>query len=287
MKYAFIKEQRRHHPVARLCAALKVSRSGYYAWLSRPLSQRALSNQRLLKQVVQIYADSLKTYGSPRIHAALRHQGECISLGRVARLMQRSQIAARPSKRHKRTYQLREPQVPADNLLNRQFYTMKPNRSWVSDITFIETKQGWLYLAVVLDLYSRAIVGWSMSQKIDGKLVLDALKMAVDQRSPRASVLVHSDQGSQYTAQSYRRYLQDNKMICSMSRKGECHDNAVAESFFHTLKTELVYGKKYATRAEAKQDIFKYIELFYNRKRLHSYLNYQAPLEYEKINAVA
>ena len=174
-----------------------------------------------------------------------------------------------------------------DNLLDRQFDAREPNQKWVSDITFIETKQGWLYLAIVLDLYSRAIVSWSMSDKINGQLVKDAMQMAVEQRGITSPVLVHSDQGSQYTAASYQALLKQHGLTCSMSRKGECHDNAVAESFFHTLKNELVHDKQYRTRADAKQSIFKYIELFYNRQRRHSYINYQAPLVYENITTLA
>ena len=240
-------------------------------------------NQRLVSAMHNIFAHTMQTYGSPRMHAELQVKGFEVSLGRVERLMRHHGIQAKQAKRSKRVYQQRQSQPAQPNLLNRQFAAEQPNEKWVSDITFIETRQGWLYLAVVLDLYSRAIVGWSMSNKINGQLVLDALNMATAQRSPQRGVMVHSDQGSQYTAALYTDTLKELGMTCSMSRKGECHDNAVAESFFHSLKVELVYGQKFKTRNEARQAIFKYIELFYNRKRRHSYLNYQAPLEYEKI----
>jgi transposase InsO family protein len=218
------------------------------------------------------------------MHAELVAQGHSIGRGRVERLMSSNAIQAKQARRNKRVYKLRGAQISVGNILDRQFYASAPNKKWVSDITFIETREGWLYLAIVLDLYSRAIVGWSMGKSINGQLVRDALAMAVEHRFIDSQVLVHSDQGSQYTAHAYHETLQNYGMVCSMSRKGECHDNAVAESFFHSLKSELVYDEKYLTRAEAKQSVFKYIEIFYNRKRRHSYLNYQAPLVYETMN---
>jgi transposase InsO family protein len=241
----------------------------------------------IVKAMRQIHVNVMETYGSPRMHVELVESGFAISLGRVERLMRAHGIVAKQSKRHKRTHQHRATQGPAENVLNGEFGASMPNEKWVCDITFIETRQGWLYLAIVLDLYSRAIIGWSMSEQINGKLVEDALAMAIEQRDGAGPTIVHSDQGSQYTSAAYRQQIKDFGMLCSMSRKGACYDNAVAESFFHTLKNELVYDKRYETRAEAKQSIFKYIELFYNRKRRHSYLNYQAPLEYEKMQAVA
>lgn len=287
MKYAFIAEHCHEHRVKILCRVLKISRSGYYAWRARAPSERAYEALEIVRIMKQIHAATLETYGSPRMHVELVESGICVSLGRVERLMRAHGIVARQSKRHKRTYQHRTTQGPAENLLNREFDAAGPNEKWVCDITFIETRQGWLYLAIVLDLYSRAIVGWSMSEQINGRLVENALAMAIEQRRAGGPTLVHSDQGSQYTSVAYRQQLSRSGMQCSMSRKGACYDNAVAESFFHTLKNELVYDRRYETRAEAKQSIFKYIELFYNRKRRHSYLNYQAPLEYEKMHAVA
>ena len=226
-------------------------------------------------------------YGSPRIYAALKREGEQVSKGRVERLMRNHQLVATRSKRHKRIYLRREQQQAADNYLSRNFRATKPNTKWVSDITFIPTQEGYLYLATVLDLYSRAVIGWAMSKRINGQLVLNALDMAIDRRGSPTGVLVHSDQGSQYTAEVYREKLKANGMQCSMSRKGECQDNAVAESFFRTLKEELVYERKYACRASAKQSIFKYIEIYYNRQRLHSTLGYKPPDEYERMHAVA
>lgn len=287
MKYAFIAEHCHEHRIQVLCRVLKVSRSGYYAWLTRPMSERERHAAEIVEAMRQIHVATMETYGSPRMHVELVESGFSISLGRVERLMKAHGIVAKQSKRHRRTHQHRVTQGPAENVLNGEFYAAGPNEKWVCDITFIETLQGWLYLAIVLDLYSRAIVGWSMSEQINGKLVEDALAMAIEQREVTGPTLVHSDQGSQYTSAAYRRQIEGSGMICSMSRKGACYDNAVAESFFHTLKTELVYGKRYGTRAEAKQSIFKYIELFYNRKRRHSHLNYQAPMEYERMRAVA
>ena len=287
MKYAFIEQHRDMFRVYRMCEVLGVSTSGYYAWLSRCPSQRWQENLALLEQIKRIHQQVRETYGSPRMHVELVESGLNVSLGRVERLMRRHGIQAKQSKRHKRTHQHRTSQVAAKNVLNREFYAEQPNEKWVSDITFIETRQGWLYLAIVLDIYSRAIVGWSMSNKIDGELVHNALNMAIEQRDVTSPVLVHSDQGSQYTASSYREKLDTHGLVCSMSRKGECHDNAVAESFFHTLKNELVHDKLYDTRAEAKQSIFQYIELFYNRKRRHSSVGYKAPFEYEMMTTAA
>ena len=285
MKYAFIREQRQHHALVHLCAALGVSRSGYYAWLTREPSPRARANAELVTEMQRIHGEVSRSYGSPRMHVELLHRGYSASRGRVERLMRAHGIRAERSNRHRRCRRHREVQPPEPNHLDRQFYAARPNEKWVSDITFIETRQGWLYLAVVLDLYSRAIVGWSMRHRLTADIVTDALSMAVQHRDEARGTLVHSDQGSQYTAAGYRNELSRRGMIASMSRKGECHDNAVAESFFHTLKEELTGDEMFSTRDAAKQAIFRYIELFYNRKRRHSYLGYQAPLAYETINA--
>lgn len=284
MKFEFIQQNRKEYKLIRLCNALEVSPNGFHDWLNRKPSTRRQESNRLLSEIKMLHEINKKRYGSPRIHAALIKQGEQVSRGRVERLMRQHNIVALRAKRHKRVYKQRLSQLGADNILDRNFKASTPNKKWVSDITFIPTREGYLYLATVLDLYSRAIVGWSMSDRINGELVLDALDMAIEHRGTPQGVLVHSDQGSQYTAEAYREKLKTQNMVCSMSRKGECHDNAVAESFFHTLKEELVYNENYATRYEAKQSIFKYIELYYNRQRLHSYLDYNAPFEYERMN---
>jgi len=285
VKYAFIHEQRLHHPLVRLCAALGVSRSGYYDWVTREPSPRVQANAELVTEIRQIHGEVYRSYGSPRMHVELLHRGYHASRGRVERLMRVHGIRAERSNRHRRCRRHREVQPPEPNILDRQFHAAAPNQKWVSDITFIETRQGWLYLAVVLDLYSRAIVGWSMRPRLTADIVQDALHMAVQHRDEVRGALVHSDQGSQYTSAGYREDLARYGMVASMSRKGECHDNAVAESFFHTLKDELTVGDMFKTREEAKQEIFRYIELFYNRKRRHSYLDYQAPLVYERMKA--
>ena len=284
MKYAYIEKESLNHKTKVLCDVLGVSRSGFYDWKNRKPSKRALENEALLQKLRTLHEMHKQRYGSPRMHAALEKQGVNVSKGRIERLMRQHQIVSRRTKRHKRVYIQRQQQKSADNILAREFNAEQPNNKWVSDITFIPTREGYLYLAIVLDIYSRAIVGWAMSYRINGELVLDALDMAIEHRGSPKNVLVHSDQGSQYTAEAYREKLKNHKMTCSMSRKGECHDNAVAESFFHTLKDELVYEENYATRQEAKQSIFKYIELYYNRQRLHSFLGYEAPLEYERIH---
>lgn len=284
MKYAYIREASKHHDTAMLCDVLGVSCSGYYDWKDRKPSQRERANQKLLGKIQVLHEAHRQRYGSPRMHAALVKSGEQVSKGRVERLMQKHQIVARRARRHKRVYIQREQQKAPPNVLSREFHAAVPDRKWVSDITFIPTREGHLYLAIVLDIYSRAVVGWAMSRRINGDLVLEALDMAITHRGSPKGVLVHSDQGSQYTAEAYRDKLNQNDMVCSMSRKGECHDNAVAESFFHTLKEELVHDKRYVTRRQAKHSIFKYIELYYNRQRLHSYLGHEAPMVYERIH---
>jgi len=285
VKYAFIQEQVCHHTVITLCSVLKVSRSGYYSWRTRKPSQRTIDDQAVIKSIVAIHDETLQSYGSPRMHVELTEAGHRISVGRVERLMSNNSLAAKQGKKNKQRQHHRNGIAHVANILDRQFTAASPNTKWVSDITFIETREGFLYLAVILDLYSRAIVGWSMSHKIDEVLVQDALTMAVDRRALKNGLLLHSDQGSQYKSKGYQQRIKSLNMICSMSRKGECHDNAVAESFFHSLKTELINDHVYQNRSVARQEIFKYIEIFYNRKRRHSTLHYQAPLNFEIMNA--
>lgn len=282
MKYAFIRAQSRYHAVRRLCSVLKVSTSGYYDWRGRPLSITAKANQRLVTKIRCYHQASRGTYGSPRIQHDLLASGERVSRQRVARLMRAEGIQSKMAKRFVITTNSKGTTAPAPDRLQRQFRTQAKNQAWVSDTTFIRTRQGWLYLAVLLDLYSRQVVGWSMSDRNDTKLVADALMMAIWRRGDLRDVIVHSDQGSTYASGSYRQLLKENGMRCSMSRKGECHDNAVAESFFGTLKTERVDDADYRTRQEARQSLFEYIEVFYNRQRRHSYLGYLSPAEYER-----
>jgi len=286
VKYTFIKEQRQYHSLRQLCSVLNVSSSGYYNWVNRSLSATAKVNQRLITKIRCYHKASRSTYGSPRIHKDLIDEGEKISRQRVARLMRAEGIQSKMTKRFVVTTDSRKTISPAPDRLQRQFTHQKKDKAWVSDTTFIRTRQGWLYLAVILDLYSRKVIGWGMSERNDKKLVIDALKMAVLYRGKLKAVIVHSDQGSTYASGDYRQQLKDHGLLCSMSRKGECHDNAVAESFFSSLKTELVDSEDYRTRQQARQSIFEYIEVFYNRKRRHSYLGYISPVEYERENAL-
>ena len=280
MKYAFIKQHRQQHAVAYLCSVLAVSRSGFYDWVCRAESDRAKRHRCLSQQIKSFFEESHQTYGAVRICRDLREAGQRVGKNTVALLMRRAGLLPKTLRRFRITTDSRNTKA-MPNLLAQQFSTDKPNHRWVSDMTFIPTRQGWLYLAVVLDLFSRACIGWSMSERMRSSLALDALNMAVLRRAPDKPVLVHSDRGSQYGADDYQQRLKSNGMIASMSRKGHCWDNAVAESFFHTLKTELTHHQLYPSRLQAKESVFKYIEVFYNRKRRHSFLNYQAPMVYE------
>lgn len=284
MKYAFIQTHRRHHPVRSLCALLGVSPSGYYDWSGRPESKRSTTNRALLHDIHAIHRRSRGTYGYPRVHAELKAQGHAVGRHRVARLMRSAGIRARMTTLWARSRQGRTEEHIETNKLNRMFYAERPNQRWVGDITHIPTAQGWLYLAAVMDLYSRRIVGWSMHHRPAASLSTDALDMALQQRKPSACLLMHSDQGMQYRTAHYHHMLDDHGIECSMSRKGNCLDNAAMESFFHTLKMEHVYHHRYRTREEARQSIFDYIEVFYNRQRRHSTLNYMTPMEYEQYN---
>jgi len=281
VKYAFIREHRTVHKVARLCDLLEVSSSGYYDWLDRPESHRARENKRLTDKIRRFHQASREIYGSPKIHEDLLAEGEQCSAKRVARLMKVADIKSKMARKFVITTNSKNTLQPAPDLLKRNFTVDNSNEAWVSDTTFIATREGWLYLAVILDLFARQIIGWSMSTSNNAVLVQDALTMAIWRRGKVKDVIVHSDQGSTYASGSYQQQLSRNNLRCSMSRKGECLDNAVAESFFGSLKNELVYHEDYRTRAEARQSIFEYIEVFYNRKRRHAFLNYMTPVEYE------
>ena len=284
MKYTFIAANTVEFRVKRMCHALSVQRSGYYAWRRRTPSTRAQANEVLLKLIREEHETSRKTYGSPRIKKVLERKGVLCGKNRVARLMRMHGIAAK--KRHKwhpTTTQRKPGVVPAPNWLNQEFTAVAPNRKWVSDFTYIDTAEGWLYLATVLDLFSRKVVGWAMSEWMDTDLVETAWQMALLGRRPEPGLLHHSDQGSQYTSAAYQKSLTTAFVQLSMSRVGNCYDNAVAESFFGTLKTECVTGQ-FATRALAHTSIFEYIEVWYNRQRLHSTLGYLSPVEFERSN---
>lgn len=285
MKYRFIRDNRSRHPLTWWFSALGVSKSGFYDWLNGPESERSKQDKHLLACIKEIHTDSRETYGAPRIHKELQVQGARCSKKRVQRLMRDNDIRTKAYRRQKRGGIARNDEGIGENKLQRQFHAREPNQRWVSDITMIPTRVGWLHLAVVMDLYSRAIVGWSMNASMTAQLVKDALTMALWRRGKPSGVLVHSDQGSQYQSSDYRDTIAEHGLIPSMSRKGNCWDNAAMESFFHTLKTELTHHERYRNREEAKQNVFEFIELFYNRKRRHSYVGYMAPLEYERLTA--
>ena len=267
-----------------MCCVLAVSTSGYYAWRGRPQSQRAQDNLELVARIKEVHASSRETYGSPRVHAELvQGQGIHCNKKRVERLMRIHDIRGRTRRRRRvQTTDSNHSLPVAPNLLDRQFEADLPNRKWVADITYVPTDQGWLYVAAVLDLFSRRVIGWSMSNTMCTLLVKDALEMAISLRHPQAGLLHHSDRGSQYASAEYQAVLQTGQAVASMSRAGNCYDNAAMESFFGTLKCELIHDRHYRTRAEARQDIFEYIEVFYNRQRRHSSLGYLSPVAYEE-----
>jgi len=288
MKYAFVDEHRASYPVERLCRTLEVTASGYYAWRRRSPSPRTLANQALLVDIRASHARSRRTYGSPRVHADLAAQGRGCSRNRVARLMRQDRLQARPRRRFRPKTTQVDPSLPvAPNRLQRPFQASAPNQTWLSDITYVATAEGWLYLAVVLDLYSRRVVGWAMAERLETPLVLSALRLALGRRRPPACLLHHSDRGSQYASRDYRAVLTSSGAQASMSRAGNCYDNAPMESFFATLKVEQVHRQHYPTRAEARQDIVAYIEGFYNPTRRHSALGYRSPMEFEQATSVA
>lgn len=284
MKYRFIRRHEDDHCVVHMCEALEVSPSGYYDWLKRPPSKRALEDKRLLGRIREIHVGSRRAYGADKTWHELRAQGEHCGRHRVARLRREHGIEAERKRRFRRSYAARNNEAAAPNMLQRDFRVSEPNTAWVSDTTFVPTRRGWLYLAIVLDLYSRRIVGWSMSERNDRRLVIDALTMAIDWRRPGTGLIHHSDQGIQYGCSMYRELLNAHAMIQSMSRKGNCLDNAVAESFFSNLKNELVHHCTFNNREEARTAIFDYIELFYNRQRRHQYLGYRSPEEFEMMS---
>jgi len=270
-------------PVTRMCEVLNVSPSGYYAWRKRPVSAREMANQQLVEKIKAVHAASYETYGSPRIYHELRAQGVACSQNRVARLMRLYHIRAKQSRRYKATTKRNKAHAAAPNLLKRDFTADRPNHKWLSDITYIPTEEGWLYLALILDLYSRRIVGWAMLARMTSALTLAALQMAIHRRRPGSGLIHHSDQGSQYTDQVYQTLLKDRGIQVSMNGVGTWYDNAPMESFIGTLKSELVHHRSYRTREEAKPDLFFYIEAFYNRRRRHSSLDYLSPEAYEQL----
>ena len=280
MKFAFIQAEKASFPVTLLCRVLQVSRQGFYASQSRPESARRVVDGRLSVEIAAIHAASRRCYGSPRIHAELRARGHCTSRKRVARLMRASGLVAR----RRRRFRVSSPSTAlatVGNVLDRQFATTAPNRRWVSDITYLTTAAGWIYLAVVLDLFSRRVVGWATSDRLGDGLALEALTMSLTRRRPTAGLVHHSDRGPQYISDQYGAVLAHHGIIMSLSRRGNCWDNAVAESFFATLKVELIYETHWLTRADVQRALFEYIEVFYNGQRRHSSLGYLSPRAFE------
>lgn len=281
MRYAFIQDNKHEFSVALMCALFQVSRSGFYAWLTRTPSKRDQANKALDAKIKSIFVTHKQRYGAPRITRELKKQNEVCSHTRVANRMKVMNIKAVAKKKFKVTTDSKHSLPVYNNVLNRDFTATKPNQKWCCDISYIHTDEGWLYLAVVIDVYSRAVIGWSMNQRMNKALVCDALTMALFRRKFPKDVIVHSDRGSQYCSLRYQSLLKNHRLIGSMSRKGNCWDNAIAESFFHTLKVELIHTEKYATREQAKQSIFQYIEGYYNQSRPHSSIDYKAPFEFE------
>ena len=286
MKYAFIREHRKVFPVASMCRVLRVHRSGFYAWSRQPLSARAREDERLAGMIRSAYANSGGIYGGPRIHRDLGEWGVRCGQKRVARLMRQEKLRALRGYKRPR-YKSGKLAVVAPNHLEQRFKTDKPNQAWVTDITYIGTREGWLFLTVVIDLFSRLVVGWSMKPTLEREGVLDALLMAIWRRKPKEQVIVHSDQGSQYGSDDWGRLLKAHGLVASMSRRGNCYDNAVAESFFSSLKKERVRRRLYPTRDDARAEIFDYIEVFYNRARRHSHIGHISPVDFERLQAEA
>ncbi len=280
MRYACIDRRRRSYPIRMMCRSLKVSASGYYAWRNRPASRRTRLNRALTQTIRLIHAQSDGTYGSPRIHAELRASGLTCGRAKVARLMRNAGLKGCPKRRFR--VSSKRGLVPASNLLEQDFSAAAANERWASDITFIWTGQGWLYLAVVMDLYSRKIIGWSMSRRINRHIVVDAMKMALNRRRPERGLIHHSDRGSQYLSDDFQDLLLQHGITCSMSDRGSCYDNAVVESFFASLKRERTKRRSYRTRDEARADLFEYIEHFYNRQRRHGYVGNISPVAFEE-----
>ena len=283
MRFQFIEDHRDEFPVRLMCKVLKVSTSGYYAWRGRPPSKREMANRALTAKIKEEFEKSGETYGSPRIYQVMRKLGLMCSPNRVARLMRAADLKAKQTRRYRSTTKRNKADRAAPNRLRRDFRATAPNRKWVADITYIATQEGWLYLAVIMDLFSRRIVGWAMSPRMTSALTLRALDMAIRRCRPEPGLIHHSDQGSQYTDSEYQAVLAAHGIVASMNGVGTWYDNAPMESFFGTLKSELVHHRSYRSRAEASPDLFYYIEAWYNRRRLHSALGYESPEVYEQL----
>jgi putative transposase len=281
MKFAFIHAEKACFPVAALCRLLGVSRQGYYAYAKRPPSNRLKQDKALQERVKEVHARSRGTYGSPRVYAALLQSGERVGKRRIERALRSLGLRGRSPRRWRTTTRANPAHPIVGNVLDRNFAASRPNQRWVTDITYVWTAEGWCYLAAILDLFSRSVVGWALDATLSTSLPLEALNRAVRRRRPDAGLMHHSDRGCQYTSAEYRGALAELGITVSMSRKGNCWDNAVAESFFATLKTELVYGRSWQSREELRRAVFEYIEVFYNRQRLHSAIDYRTPAQAE------
>lgn len=282
MKYQFIRDHAQWFEVQQMCTTLGVSRSGYYGWRRRPPSERTKGDQALLVPIRAIFLESRRTYGYPRVHRALAARGYRCGRHRVARLMRADGLRAEHKRRYRVTTQSDPKRLVAPNRLAQKFVSTAANTVWLSDITFLPTDEGWLFLVVILDLYARLVIGWAMEPYLDRRLTLKALTMALARRSPERGFLHHSDQGSQFASDDYQTVLRAHGAQVSMSRRGNVYDNAPMESFFATLKAELTHRTRFRTRDEARAAIFEYIEVFYNRRRLHSALGYLSPTEFER-----
>jgi putative transposase len=285
VKFRFVQDNRETFRVGPMCSILEVSKSGFYAWLRRPPSDREQADAALVQRIRLVHRTSRGVYGSPRVYQALRDAG--VGKHRVARLMRLEGLRGRAHKRFRFTSTKHEELPAAPNLLNRRFSAPAPNRVWAADITQVRTREGWLFLAVVLDLFSRRVVGWATAPRPDQRISIEALRNAITTRRPLPGLLHHSDRGGQYASADYQIFLDRHGMVCSMSRPGNCLDNAVVESFFHTLKTEWLYHYRFTGREQARSFIFDYIEGFYNPTRLHSALGYRSPMDYEIVTSAA
>lgn len=283
MKYRFISDHRSEFPVRKMCHVLDCSRSGYYDWQDRPASLTAKKNQALLRHIQAISKDSYGSYGSPRMREELNRMGYRCSVNTIARIMKENQIRALPRKRFVHTTDSNHDYVVFPNLLNRDFTATTPNQKWVSDITYVWVDGGWKYLCVIVDLFSRKVVGWAFNDHMRSSLLIDAFLMAVTTRKPQPGLIFHSDRGIQYAGRKFRRYAALYGVVQSMSRRGNCWDNSCAESFFRSIKTEFINKRRFLSMWDAKHAIFEYIESFYNTRRLHSYLEYKSPMEFETI----
>jgi putative transposase len=281
VKYAMIKKNIDHFPVRMMCRLLLISASGYYDWRDRSPSKRTKENAVLANKIKAIFDEEKQRVGAQRIKKRLNFQGICVSRHRIARIMRENEWRARAAKKFKATTNSNHKLPVAPNLLQQKFSASKTNEKYVSDITYIWTEEGWLYLAVVMDLCSRMVVGWSMSERMTSQLVIDALQMAIWRRKRPQGVIIHSDRGSQYCSHDYQKLLTENGFICSMSKRGDCYDNASMESWNHSFKVEAIHGEKFKTRADAKNHVFEYIDIYYNRKHLHSGLGYLSPVYFE------